>query len=413
MKSRATTLFAVGLLFVGSTAFAAGYAVWEMGTRSSALGGVMTATANDPTAIFYNPAGLARLGGMQMTVDLTVINPNTEFSGVAPDPGYGVTEALEISTFYLPQAYFTRKINEDIGVGLGFYTPYGLAVEWQDKGLFSGRRIAYRTDLKTYFITPTAAWSPDEKLSVGLGINVVFASVDLDRFVVRNVPNPVDFGIAEISGTSDAAFGINAGVLYDVTETTTLGLSYKSKIDLDVTGDADFTAFVANAPLPADGPVETSLPLPSLFSIGIATQINERLLFEFNFNRIEWSAFDELQLAFPESPSANETIAEDYENSNQYRFGLEYMYRDDLDLRCGYVRDISPQPTSSTGPVLPDSDRNGFSIGAGWHRDQVTVDFYNLFLFLDDREVRDNSDGYNGDYRTYTTLTGLGLTYHF
>ena len=52
-------------------------------------------------------------------------------------------------------------------------------------------------------------------------------------------------------------------------------------------------------------------------------------------------------------------------------------------------------------------------IGASWLKGNMVLDFYSLFLFLDDREVRDSFSGFNGDYRTYTQLAGIGLTYHF
>ncbi|MDP6796374.1 MAG: outer membrane protein transport protein, partial [Candidatus Krumholzibacteria bacterium] len=130
MKSTLRTFTILALLALPLSAWAAGFAVWEMGTKSSALGGTMTASADDPTAIFFNPAGLAGLEGSNFSLDLTGISPKTEFSGVAPNPGFGVTERLADHFFLLPQAYYSRSLGKDLAFGLGFYTPYGLAVEW-------------------------------------------------------------------------------------------------------------------------------------------------------------------------------------------------------------------------------------------------------------------------------------------
>jgi len=413
MKRQAGFLLLLPMLLAAATAQGAGYAVWEMGTKSSAMGGVMTAAPDDPTAIFYNPAGLARLEGQQVTLDLTVINPYTEFSGVAPDPGYGVSEKLADPIFFLPQVYFTKRFNEEFAAGLGFYTPYGLSVEWADPENFSGRRISTFTDLKTYFVSPTVAYTPFEGVSVGLGVNLVWSHVELNRYVVEKIPNPADLGKVAITGSGDLAFSVNVGALVNVTDNSTLGFSYKSKTDLTLTGDADFTTIVENAPIPADGPVETAMPLPSLFSIGVASQVHEKLLVEFNYNRIQWSAFEKLELTFPEAPEADETIREEYENTTQYRFGAEFQASPELALRGGFVIDESPQPTGGVGPVLPDANRKGVSIRAGNSLSNVQLDLYNLFLFMEGREIRDNFDGYNGDYHTYTNLFGLGLTYHF
>jgi long-chain fatty acid transport protein len=412
--SRLTKVTTAALLLAcASSAWAAGYAVWEMGTRSSAMGGVLTASAEDPTAVFYNPAGLGWLEGRQATLDFTVINPYTEFSGVDPNPGFGVTERLDDPVFFLPQAYVAQRLNEQWSAGLGFYTPYGLAVEWQDPASYSGRYIATKTELRTYFVSPTVAFAPTDRVRAGLGLNLVKGSVELNQNLVENLPNATELGKAKLSGDSDWAVGFNAGLMVDVAEHTTLGFSYKSEITLDFTGDAAFTALVENAPLPPDGGVTTSLPLPSLFSLGVASQVNDRLLLEFNYNRIQWSTFDMLEFNFTESPENDKSIREDYVDTSQYRFGAEFVATPELALRGGFVYDESPQPSGSVGPVLPDADRKGVSIGAGYQLGDVELDVYNLFLFFADREIRDNWDGYDGDYQNYTNLFGLGLTYHF
>lgn len=416
MKRNASRFMLTALLLALATAAqAAGYAVWEMGTKSSAMGGVLTASADDPTAIFFNPAGMARLDGCQATLDLTVINPYTEFSGVGPNPGFGVTERLDDPIFFLPQVFFTHQVNSEWAFGFGFYTPYGLAVEWANAESFSGRNVATKTDLKTFFLSPTVAFNPTDEVSVGFGLNLVKAKVELNQNLFENLPDYTEVGKAELTGDSDWAMSFNAGLMMDVGEATTLGFSYKSQTDLSFSGDANFIALadIYETGLPVDGPMETELPLPSLFSVGIASQVSEKLMLEFNLNRIQWSAFESLELKFANSPEKNKTLREDYVNTTQYRFGAEYQYSPILALRGGFVLDESPQPDGSMGPVLPDADRIGVSIGAGYEMGDMTLDIYNLFLFMEDRQIRTNWDNFNGDYSTYTNLIGFGLTYRF
>jgi len=409
MKRDAVRLLLTALLLVSaSAAYGAGFAVWEMGTKSSAMGGVLTASADDPTAIFFNPAGVGRLDGRQATLDLTVIKPYTEFSGVAPNPGYGVTEHLDDPLFFLPQAYYTQRINDKLGLGLGFYTPYGLAVEWADPENFSGRDIATLTDLKTFFLTPTVGYNVNDMVSVGVGLNLVKGHVELNRAIFDNIPDHTELGVGKITGGSDWAFGFNAGVMMDVGERSTLGFSYKSQIDLSFSGDAEFTS-----PQPPDGPAETALPLPALFSVGVASQVSDKLMLEFNFNRINWSVFEKLEFVFPDSPKYNEEIEENYVNTSQYRFGAEYQATPELAIRGGFVLDETPQHDEVMGPILPDANRKGYSLGGAYDLGAMTLDFYYLALFLEDREIRDNQDNFNGDYSSFTTLAGFGLTYRF
>jgi len=415
MRKSLKVLLLIAMLLSPATVWASGYAVWEMGTRSSALGGTMTAHPADASAVFYNPAGLTCGNGNQLVVNVTGIMPYTEFSGIDPNPGYGVTERLADALFILPQVYYSRQLGGNLAVGMGFFTPYGLAVEWEDPETFTGRNIATFTDLKTYFFTPTVAWAPHPMFSLGAGLSIVKGSVELKQGIVENIPNPTDVGTVDISGGSDLAYGFDVGILVKPHEKVSLGFNYKSKIDLEFSGDADFVAYEGyEAVLPSDGDAETAMPLPALYSAGLSGMITDKLRAEFDYNFIFWSEFETLELNFLDTPEVNKTIHEDYEDEKQLRLGLEYDYSEALDLRAGWVRDYSPQPTKTTGPVLPDSDRTGYSMGFGYEvKPGLVVDAYGLLLFLDDREVRDSQDGYNGDYHSYTTLFGLGLTYNF
>ncbi len=417
MRQSLKALLLIAVILSPATALGSGYAVWEMGTRSSALGGTMTAHPVDASAIFYNPAGLTSYCGDQFVLNVTGIKPYTEFAGIDPHPGYGVSERLADALFILPQAYYSHRFSKTLAAGIGFYTPYGLAVEWENPETFSGRDIATFTDLKTFFFTPTLAWKPHKMFSLGAGLNIVKGHVELNQALVEVFPNHTDVGTAVIEGSSDWSYGFNAGLLLKAHEKVTLGLNYKSKIDLTFDGDADFTAYEGyESVLPVDGPAETALPLPALYSVGLSTYLTEKFRAEFNYNFIFWSEFETLDLIF--YPGTDEEfsriINEDYEDQKQFRLGFEYTYSEEMQLRAGWVRDYSPQPSKTTGPVLPDSDRTGYSLGSGHKvKDNLHLDTYLLLLFLDDREIRDSQDGYNGDYHSFTYLFGLGLTYHF
>jgi len=409
------TSLALSLLVLPAAAWGAGFAIWEMGTQSSAMGGTMTAWPDDPTAIFYNPAGLASLGSDQLAINVSGIKVNTEFSGVAPNPGYGVQERLADAFHIVPQIYYSKALRKDLALGIGVCSPYGLAVEWDDPETYSGRAIATYTDLKTYFVMPTIAWKPSCKFMVGAGMNIVKGSVTLEQTIVQGLPNPVDAGTVSIEGSSDLTYSFNLGLLARPHKLVALGLSYKSQTDLDFTGDATFEAYEGyESVIPADGGVSTAMSMPSLISVGVSGWVTQKLRAEFDYNYVMWSCFETLDLEFEDTPELNKSIPEDYEDVSQYRLGLEYHHCEATTYRAGFVYDETPQPSSTTGPVLPDANRTGFSFGMGWKAtDAVTLDWYWLLLFNEDREIRDNHDNYNGDYHTYTDLIGVGLTYKF
>ena len=77
---------------------------------------------------------------------------------------------------------------------------------------------------------------------------------------------------------------------------------------------------------------------------------------------------------------------------------------------AGYVYDQTPEPDGDVGPLLPDMNRNGYSIGFSWRMGKNTwVDFSNLFLFFNERSITTNDDGFQGRYKNHANLTVLNL----
>ncbi len=106
------------LMFViPCSVFAEGIGIWAMGTRSNGMGGIATASAFDPTAVFFNPAGMARIDSPQLTISGATIYGVMEFQGVDPWPGYGVVEIPLAEQEILPQLYLAAPLTETISAG--------------------------------------------------------------------------------------------------------------------------------------------------------------------------------------------------------------------------------------------------------------------------------------------------------
>ena len=61
------------LLFTASTSFAAGFRLPEAGAKAMGMGFAFTAQADDPSAIYFNPAGLTQLKGQNVMVGVTYV----------------------------------------------------------------------------------------------------------------------------------------------------------------------------------------------------------------------------------------------------------------------------------------------------------------------------------------------------
>jgi long-chain fatty acid transport protein len=405
--------------------FAAGFSIFEAGAKALGMGGAFTAQADDPSAMFFNAAGIADLERTQLYLGVSTIFTGTSFAGVDPDPGYGTTGETGTMVFPPFNAYVTYQFKEGLTGGLGVFNAYGLGQYWDDEASFPGRHISYHVDLKTFFFNPTIAWRPHEKISIGAGVQAVYSTVDLKSYSQLYDPNGsglLDVSKVDLNGDSGLDWGGNGGVLAGPFSGFTLGVAYRSQVAASVTGDATFTQVstgssqlddVVSGALPPNQGVETTVNLPWLLSIGGVYRFKERWTVEVDFNYFGWSEFEQLEFQFDDS-DLNTVRIQDYDDVLSVRSGVQYELTEEWDLRGGYYYDPTPQPTKSVSPLLADSDRHGISLGFGYGVDTWAIDAFGLALLTGDRSTDgQNLDGFNGEYGTFAYLLGVNVGYSF
>jgi len=265
--------------------------------------------------------------------------------------------------------------------------------------------------------------------SVGFGGNLEYIKVRLEnrRFVPVPGGGGAQYEVAKIKLDSDykPGYGWNAALSWTPKKSLKLGASYHSRVIVHVDGHADITQIPSGdaqvdaavaAQLPPDQGVTTVLRLPAIGAAGVAWDWGSAWTLEGDFTYTGWSLFSDLPIYFQRSPSSNERIVEDYDDSFQLRFGAEHRLAA-FTYRFGYYFDQAAAPTRSVSPILPDADRQGGTLGLGlkFGRDQhVTLDLYELALFVKQRSTDGiNRDGFNGEYKTYVNASGLSLAYRW
>lgn len=439
-------LLAGALCLLGTgAAWGAGFNIYEAGARATALGGAFTATADDGTAIFYNPAGLAFLEGSAVDLNLMPILPSAEFVGAyALDGTTFATGKTADQTFPIPGVYFYRNTGE-LTYGIGVCAPFGLGVEWDDPDNWPGRAVSYDVHLASIYVTPAVAWKVNEDVGLSIGMDVAYADITLKRRMFSEaLGNVIAFEAVdvEIAGDSKLNFTPVVGAMVKANEKLTFGLMYHHEKTLDID---EGTLTLTNIADPAFAPSvddlitglggdshtgSTELKLPHMLSLAVAYQLTEKARVEFDAVHFGWSHFDELALDFGD-PMLNQTIPEAYEDVWQLRFGAAYDVNEKLTVMGGYVRDKSPQPTESVSPLLPDSDRDDFSVGVQYDlSERVTltgtymgVNFKERTNVVDGRQVvfPEEMEEYGigpypnpaGTYDSYADIFGVGITYRF
>ncbi len=411
-----------------SSAFGAGFSIFEQGAKASAMAGAFVATADDPSAVFYNPAGLAQQRELSAYAGATFINFSNEFTG---DPNDELTSGTSAKynrhTFVPPNAYAVLPIGQNLTIGFGAFAAWGLRTDWDDPWV--GRFISRDADLKTMSLEPAIAWQTSNgRFAVGGGIEYRRARVILNQNIPLPFANPftgrlTDIGNARLSSDYGSDTGWNLGVLFKPTDRFRIGASYRSDMDIDLEGDADFTQIstgnaqldaLVGATFPVDDQITTTLPFPAVAAIGVAFSPTDNIDIEFDITHMTWGRFEALAVDFENQPARNFVREQNWEDSSAYRLGVNIDATEKFAVRFGGVYDENPQATERVGPLLPDADRIGATLGGGYKLGPFTLDAALFVLHFKDRSTEGRSaENFNGTYETDALLWSFNLGYTF
>jgi long-subunit fatty acid transport protein len=202
-----------------------------------------------------------------------------------------------------------------------------------------------------------------------------------------------------------------------------LGVSYRSEVEVKYEGEASFTQ-TASGNSQLDALVATLLPaetlqgvtkidFPDNLNVGLAWS-NEKWTLSGQWARMGWSSYQELNLIFPENPEYNETIVENYEDADQYSFGLEHRASQKWRFQLGYQYDETPQPIEVMTPLLGDGDREVYAFGIGWQGKRIWLDFGYQYVKLLRRSTEGTSiNGFDGSYEGDAHLFATSLGWKF
>lgn len=423
-------LLATLSITLAGAAFGSGFQLFEQGAKAIGMAGAFAATADDPSAIYYNVAGIAQLRKTTFLAGGTGISFVNQFTGDPNDEfTSGTTGHYRRHLFIPPNAYLIVPIGGNMTFGVGMMTPFGLRTNWANPWV--GRFQASDSNVKTVEIEPALAWqTSDGKFAIGGGPtyrrshitlqrNNAFPGSGVDPFTGRIV----DVANVWLNSNWNSAWGWNAGVLFKPSDKLHVGLSYRSQMDINYTGDAVFTQIPTGNPqldalvkagLPPNQSINTTINYPGTAFLGLSTGVIPHWTIEADINRTNWSRFKSLDVTFAQTPANNLHRVEDWKDTTAYRLGANHPVSQHWDVRFGLLFDENPQPTFAVSALLPDSNRKGATFGAGYHSDQWIIDWAVFVLHFDTRNTFGQSqEGLNGAFKTDATLMSLNFGYKF
>lgn len=426
------TLITISLMVSNTPAFSAGFALIE--NSASGMGNAFAgaaASAEDASTVWFNPAGMTYLsekleGKALVSQAGHIISARTKYNdrgSTNTSDGSAITGDPDVSSSeisFIPNLYAVKPINEKIAIGFGVNGPFGSKTTYDDD--FVGRYQATITDLLTINLNPSISYKANEKISFGAGVSAQY--VKLNEF---SRSTDTTGGDSQVEVTGDGiAYGFNLGLLYQPTDVTRIGFSYRSKVKHEVEGKVSFDLNDTLGALTDDTKValglnnrdvESTVTLPDSASLSFAYKANDKLEILGDVTWTGWSTFDELLITEVDGVTEVSNTPEEWEDVVRVSVGANYKYNDKLTLRTGVAFDEEPIPSPKLRtPRIPGNDRTWFSIGAGYKvNKKISLDFGYAHLFLNKTPIDNTSDGYNlrGVYDSDVDILSAQLNYKF
>ncbi|PMR71017.1 OmpP1/FadL family transporter [Halomonas heilongjiangensis] len=431
---------AIAAAAFASQANAGGYQVNEQSVSGQGYGHAgRSSNVNDATIVFGNPAGMSFLDRAQVTAGGTYLNVKSDIKNVEAqrtlDAGVaqggapigmqvpigdipGTSDGDMVPGTLVPFAFYAQPLNDRLAFGFGVYAPFGSKTDYEDG--FQGRYFGDYTEVRVISAQPTLSYRFNDQWSVGAGITYNRVDGELRRQLPTepgfNPENDID---ARVEG-DDEAWGYNLGVIYQPVPETSLGLTYRSKVDYTLTGDFRATDPAGNVVMADDASLDLTTPETVNFSITQQMSDNLKLMAGASWTR--WSHFERILVTGSQGQDITRE-EQNYSNAWAFAVGGEYRLNPQLALRAGVTIDNTPTDDEFRSVRIPSDDRRIFSIGAGWTPiPDLTVDV--AYSYLTERGTRvsqersDQLQGiggatYSADYKNEAHGFGAQLTYRF
>jgi long-chain fatty acid transport protein len=396
------------LIFPGASV--AGNAI--EGAKAAAMG-AFAAVADDPSAIAHNPAGIINLKGTNLYNGISMVNVHSEYE--SPE-GRSQTTAFQL--FFPPHIYLTSDLGfKNLAFGLGIYSPFGIGGrKWSDTGLT--RYASTEGLIATININPTVAWRVLPQLSLGAGLDILWASNEMAQMVNQSL---FAFQDARLS-FKGAGFGVggNFGILLFPEGKLSLAFTYRSRIRVKQRGTLALEAITPPLqPFFGGGVFRTNasvvMEFPHIFTWGAAYRPTSRLTLSLEADWYRWSVLSRtalnLETQIPAARFTNISLVFNWKDALLIMAGMDYKISDRFSIRGGYIYQQTSVPDFTLNPGNPDSDQHFIAVGLGYRPGKWVIDAFYAIGFYVDRQV-DNAI-LSGTYNSLNNLGGVSIGYRF
>jgi long-chain fatty acid transport protein len=399
------------------TLSANGFRLADQDAFATARGEAFVATADNPSAIYYNPAGITQLEGG---------NLRSGIYGIYLDPSYnspssGNTYHSSDNLAAVPQLFYTYTPKDwPLSFGLGIYAPYGGSISWPDDTGF--RTVATQGKLTYLTLSPVVAVKLLPSLSFGAGLMVNYVNMDLEQGLRPFAQPLANFFQFKGDGWS---VGYNLGLRWQPIDQISIGATFRSTASVTLTGHTEFEQqpLVQATQLPA----HTDFRFPLTVVCGLSYRPTPKWNLEFDADYTDWSSFGKTTIfqlePAPLGGPQNPPVTLDWQASWMYELGVTRYFDNGWHASAGYVFNENSVPNAYYTPLAADLDRHFFSIGAGRAGRRFDFDIAYQFGYGPDHSVtgstasstpgRSNNQSANGTYGFISHAVFVTVGLHF
>jgi len=367
-----------GSLLLTTSALASGFGIFVQGAKGLGQANAVIAHAAGASTVYFNPALmplLERPSGFE--VGTTVVKSERSFTSAST----GAETDGKDNTYFPSSLYYYRQLPqlEDVWFGLAVNSTFGLGTEWPTA--WEGRYIATKNEVTTFNINPNVAWKMGNQWSAAVGLDALYFKLDSNRmipaiFLIPGEPDP-----AQQAKGDTWALGFNAALAWRPLEKLCLGLSYRSKFDINLNaGDLDVNfnnVSSALAPFLQNTTAATKFTLPQQLTLGVAYDILPELTLEVGARWEDWAQYGNTVVTFtnPVAGQPSDTILRDWKSTWAYNLGGEYRFSPRWSLLAGVLYSKTCVPDATFDPSIPDSDATLYTLGGAYTGGNWTFDF--------------------------------------
>lgn len=361
LYNRQLKQLAIIIVFIATlsplTVRAGGPTLYEVGTPDVGYASAgYAARADDPGTILTNPAGMTRLKGKQLLLGTQILYGDVKFSPSQETTVTGGNGGNALGLLPALSTFGTYAVNKDLSVGIGMFSNFGLGL-WYDAD-WAGRYYADDAILIGISIMPAIAYRITERLSVGVGLNIMYGYLK-NTVAINNIDPGMGDGRLKLKD-GDIGIGANVGILYELSKGTRFGVTYSSPVKLDFSDTPEFSGtgpvlsqVILNRGLNTAS-LDLGMTVPQGVMVSFYHELNEKWAVLGNFGWQDWSEFGKVDVSLSTSDNSREVTTElRYKDTWHGALGVQYRISAPWLITGGVAYDSSLMDESNRSASLP------------------------------------------------------------